>query len=97
MKSKFSTKWKSSSQPRKQRKSHFNLPSHLIAREMLIRRNYPGIGEVPLPGVPIKLSKTPGRVETNAAGLGEHNAEIFGQLLQYSQKELDSLKLQGVI
>ena len=70
---------------------------HLTARQMLIKRNYPGIGEVPIPGIPIKLSKTPGKVETNAADLGEHNTEIFSQLLKYSQKELDSLKLQGVI
>jgi len=70
---------------------------HLIAREMLINRQYPGVGEVPLPGIPVKLSETPGKIETNAPRLGEHNKEIYSQLLHYTQKELDSLRHAGVI
>jgi crotonobetainyl-CoA:carnitine CoA-transferase CaiB-like acyl-CoA transferase len=70
---------------------------HLLAREMLVNRHYPGLGSVPLPGVPVKLSETPGRIETNAPRLGEHNEEIYCNLLQYSRKDLDSLRDEGVI
>ena len=70
---------------------------HLKAREMLITRHYPGVGTVPLPGVPVKLSETPGKIETNAARLGEHNREIYTQLLRYTQKELDSMRQEGVV
>jgi crotonobetainyl-CoA:carnitine CoA-transferase CaiB-like acyl-CoA transferase len=70
---------------------------HLIAREMLVHRYYPGVGEVPLPGIPVKLSKTPGKIETNASRLGEHNKEIYCQLLRYTEKELDSLKHASVV
>ncbi len=46
---------------------------HLIAREMLVTRHYPGVGAVPLPGIPVKLLETPGKIESNALRLGEHN------------------------
>ncbi|MBW2370803.1 MAG: CoA transferase [Deltaproteobacteria bacterium] len=70
---------------------------HLIAREMLVNRHYPGVGTVPLPGVPVKLSETPGKIETNAPHLGEHNKEIYCNMLHYSQKDLDSMRREGVI
>jgi crotonobetainyl-CoA:carnitine CoA-transferase CaiB-like acyl-CoA transferase len=70
---------------------------HLKAREMLITRYYPGVGKVPLPGIPVKLSETPGKIENNAARLGEHNKEIYSQLLRYTQKELDSMRQEGVV
>lgn len=31
------------------------------AREMLVNMPYPGVGTVPLPGIPAKLSETPGK------------------------------------
>ena len=70
---------------------------HLIAREMLVNRHYPGVGAIPLPGIPVKLSETPGKIETNAARLGEHNKEIYCQLLHHTQKELDSMRQKGVV
>jgi crotonobetainyl-CoA:carnitine CoA-transferase CaiB-like acyl-CoA transferase len=70
---------------------------HLTAREMLVNVQYPGVGAVPLPGIPVKLSETPGKIETNAPRLGEHNSEIYSRLLGYSQTELDSMKQAGVI
>jgi crotonobetainyl-CoA:carnitine CoA-transferase CaiB-like acyl-CoA transferase len=70
---------------------------HLIAREMLINMQYPGVGAVPQPGIPVKLSETPGKIETKAPRLGEHNSEIYRRLLGYSQSQMDSLKHAGVI
>jgi crotonobetainyl-CoA:carnitine CoA-transferase CaiB-like acyl-CoA transferase len=70
---------------------------HLLAREMLVNRNYPGIGTVPLPGVPVKLSETPGRIETIAPRLGEHNEEVFCDLLDYSLEDLEGMRDEGVI
>ncbi|MFH1480726.1 MAG: CoA transferase [Pseudomonadota bacterium] len=67
------------------------------AREALVNVDYPEIGSVPLPGVPIKLSETPGAIETRAARLGEHNQEIYGTLLGYKNDDLVTLKDEGVI
>jgi CoA:oxalate CoA-transferase len=70
---------------------------HIRARETLVDVEYPEAGTLPIPGVPIKLSETPGRIETPAARLGEHNQDIYGNLLGYTSSDLDSLREEGVI
>lgn len=63
----------------------------VAAREMLVELDYPGTGKVPVPGVEIKLSRTPGRV-AKASLLGEDNDAIYGGLLGYSPEDLKRLK-----
>jgi len=70
---------------------------HIRAREMLFELEYPGVGKVPVPGIPIKLSRTPGRIKTNHPALGEHNEEVYCHLLGYTQQELNHLEEEGVI
>jgi CoA:oxalate CoA-transferase len=70
---------------------------HIRARETLVHVDYPGVGKVPIPGVPIKLSETPGKIENPAPGLGAHNKEIYCDLLKYSEDEYDALVQDGVM
>jgi len=70
---------------------------HIRDREMLVEVEHPGVGKVPLIGIPIKLSKTPGKIKTVAPMLGEHNEEIYCDLLGYTHQELNQLKNKGVI
>ena len=70
---------------------------HIRAREMLVEVEHPGVGKVPLIGIPIKLSKTPGRIKTTAPSLGEHNEEVYCNLLGYTQQEVAQFKDEGVI
>jgi crotonobetainyl-CoA:carnitine CoA-transferase CaiB-like acyl-CoA transferase len=67
------------------------------AREMVKFMEYPGLGEIPVPGVPVKLSLTPGTVNAPSPGLGEHNQEVYSGLLGFSPEELTRLKGEGVI
>jgi CoA:oxalate CoA-transferase len=67
------------------------------ARDMLIDMEYPGIGKVPLPGVPIKMSRTPGDIEMPAPELGQHNQEVYSCLLGLTNKELAQMKAEGVM
>jgi len=74
---------------------------HFRAREMIVELDYPG-GKLPgkkiaVPGVPIKLSKTPGKVERAAPLIGEHNEEIYCGLLGYTKQELVDLQNEGII
>ncbi|MEE8399213.1 MAG: CoA transferase [Desulfobacterales bacterium] len=72
---------------------------HVQARNMIeyIDMEEPGLENLPICGIPIKLSKTPGSVETRAPRVGEHNNDIFGDLLGYSESFIADLKDQGVI
>jgi CoA:oxalate CoA-transferase len=63
------------------------------AREMMVEIDHPTIGPMYFQGCPIKLSETPGSVDTPAPILGQHNAEILG----ISEDELKRLKEDNVI
>jgi crotonobetainyl-CoA:carnitine CoA-transferase CaiB-like acyl-CoA transferase len=67
------------------------------AREMIKFMDYPELGKIPVPGIPIKLSLTPGSINTPSPKLGEHNEEVYGGLLGFSPEKLFKLKQEGVI
>jgi len=53
--------------------------------------------EVDVRGVPVRLSKTPGAVETLGPELGQHTEEILVEALGYTWEQIGELKAQGVI
>ena len=57
----------------------------------------PGLERVAIPGVQARLSKTPGEVRSRAPKVGEHNQQIYQDLLGYSDETLKNLREQGVI
>jgi len=70
----------------------------VIARDMILKlHNVRGTGrDIPLTGVPIKLSHTPGEAKLTFPGLGEHTAQILKQA-GYSDSEINNLRRDGVI
>jgi crotonobetainyl-CoA:carnitine CoA-transferase CaiB-like acyl-CoA transferase len=72
---------------------------HVKARRLIEYTDLeePGLGEMPVCGIPFKLSKTPGKVERRAPRVGEHNKDIYRDLLGYSDERLAVLKDQGAI
>lgn len=67
------------------------------ARETLVDVEYPDIGMVPLTGITIKMSETPGTIETRAPQVGEHNQDVYGKLLGLTPQEISQLEAEGVI
>lgn len=70
---------------------------HVLAREMVMEIDHPVIGSIKVPGIPIKLSATPGAVEMPPPLLGEHTEEILGSELGFSKEQIDKLRLDGVV
>ena len=66
-------------------------------RNMLVTVDQPGVGPVRIAGSAIRLSETPGRVETPAPLLGEHSDEVLREILGYAPERIDALKREGVI
>ena len=55
------------------------------------------MGEVRVDGLPVHLSETDWTMTRGAPCLGEHNDEVFGELLGLSAGEIDGLRAEGVI
>lgn len=71
--------------------------AQLIERESLVRRAFADIGEVMMPGVVPKFSRTPGAVRHAGPAIGEHTREVLTRLLGMTPTELDDLACRGVI
>lgn len=70
---------------------------HYRARKSLVEVADPVLGPVRMQGVCPRLSATPGRIVRGAPRLGEHNDEVYGELLGLSLAEREQLRKKGVI
>ena len=67
------------------------------AREALIKVDHERYKNLVMQNVFPRLSKTPGKVSTKALELGQHNTEIFRELLGLGKDDFDRLWKQGAI
>ncbi|WP_394559569.1 CaiB/BaiF CoA transferase family protein [Aquipseudomonas alcaligenes] len=67
-----------------------------LAREMFLSAKLPDGKPFKMPGIVPKLSETPGGVEWTGPQLGEHNAQVLGEL-GYSAERIAELKAGGAI
>ena len=70
---------------------------HYAARDNIVRVKDPRIGDLAVPNVVPRLTGTPGHVDTLGPSLGQHNAEVYGELLGMSEADLKALEQEGVI
>lgn len=72
---------------------------HVQARKMLeyMDLGEPGLERVPICGIPIRLSATPGEVRDVAPKVGEHNDKYYRDMLGYSDEKLALLRESGYI
>ncbi len=69
----------------------------VLARDMIVETDHPVAGPVKMAGVPIKMSVTPGSVDTPAPLLGQHTAEILQQLLGLTAAEIEDLHKRNIL
>lgn len=67
------------------------------AREMITQVVHQITGAVEVPGIPIKLSETPGSVYAPAPSLGEHTIAVLTELLGMRLDEVERLRQEGVV
>jgi crotonobetainyl-CoA:carnitine CoA-transferase CaiB-like acyl-CoA transferase len=67
------------------------------ARGTLETVDDPVVGPVKMQAPVARLSETPARTQRPAPEVGEHNAEVYGELLDLDAGELERLRADGVI
>ncbi|MBI2875528.1 MAG: CoA transferase [Candidatus Tectomicrobia bacterium] len=70
---------------------------HIRERGMVAEVEHPTAGRLQLYGVATKFSRTPAGVRTPAPLLGQHNEEVYGNLLGLSRERMAELKEKGII
>jgi formyl-CoA transferase len=70
---------------------------HFIARQAIVSTAHPKFGQLRMQNVAPKLSLTPGSVRSAAPELGQHNEQVYGQLLGYSARRIAELQAAGII
>jgi crotonobetainyl-CoA:carnitine CoA-transferase CaiB-like acyl-CoA transferase len=69
----------------------------VIARDMVVELEHPKAGPIRVTGVPVKLSDTPGAVESPPPVLGQHTEDVLSDWLGMSEVEVAELRRQEVV
>jgi succinyl-CoA--D-citramalate CoA-transferase len=67
------------------------------ARGDIVEVEDPEIGPFPMQNVVPRLSDTPGEVRWTGPKLGQHNDEIYREVLGMSEEDLDALRERGIV
>ncbi|MGE3773496.1 MAG: CaiB/BaiF CoA transferase family protein, partial [Gammaproteobacteria bacterium] len=67
------------------------------ARGTVRRIEDPVLGQMHIPGFPLRFSAQPERLDLVAPLLGEHNAQVLSQVLGYDEARIAALKAAGVL
>ena len=70
---------------------------HYAARGTFVTVEHPKAGSHNYPGIPWKMSATPGEIHWASPTLGQHNRQIYGELLGLSGEQIETLQSQGAI
>jgi crotonobetainyl-CoA:carnitine CoA-transferase CaiB-like acyl-CoA transferase len=68
----------------------------VVAREMVVEVDVPGVGPIRMAGLPLKFTETPGAITLPPPRLGEHTEPVLREL-GYSAAEINNLAASGVI
>jgi succinyl-CoA---D-citramalate CoA-transferase len=70
---------------------------HYEARENVVTVEDPEMGPFPMQNVVPRLTETPGKVRWTGPALGQHNDEVFGELLKLSEEKQSGLRERGIV
>lgn len=69
----------------------------VIARDMIVEVDHPIAGSLKMPGIPIKMSSTPGEILKPSPMLGQHSSEILKELVGLTDDQIEKLRELKVI
>jgi crotonobetainyl-CoA:carnitine CoA-transferase CaiB-like acyl-CoA transferase len=69
----------------------------VLHRGMLVELDHSVAGKIKQIGIPINLAKTPAKIKSPPPTLGEHSEEILKDILNFSEDEINKLKIEEVV
>lgn len=69
----------------------------VLARDMIVEVYHPLAKNIKMPGIPIKLSETPGSIRYPPPTLGQHTREILKEYLGFDDEAIDKLAEEGAV
>ena len=70
---------------------------HFIARESIVETEHPKYQDLKMQNVFPRLSATPGKIKWTGPALGQHNGEVYRELLGYDATDIERLRRDGII
>jgi len=70
---------------------------HYAARDAIVSMKHPALGELKMQNVFPKMSETQGKVKWCGPELGQHNDEIYGEMLKMDESTIEEYKEKGII
>lgn len=70
---------------------------HYAARDAIVSINHPALGDIKMQNVFPKLSETQGKVKWCGPELGQHNDEIYREMLKFSEEKIAEYRENGII
>ncbi len=70
---------------------------HFAFRQSLVKVKDKDFGDVTMPNIVSRFSRTPGKIKHSGRGLGEDNETVYQKYLGFSKEKLAELKSKGVI
>jgi CoA:oxalate CoA-transferase len=70
---------------------------HLRERQIVRTVNDRFLGEIQIPGFPLRFSEFPRHLNLEAPTLGEHNGEILRDLLGWDPRRITELESKGIL
>jgi CoA:oxalate CoA-transferase len=67
------------------------------ARHMIVDVEHPVAGTVKSPGIPIKMSVSPGAIERPAPTLGQHTDQVLSRFLGLTQERISEMRKGGIV
>lgn len=69
----------------------------VLHRKMVEEVEHPIVGKVKVVGLPVKYSETPSTIRSAPPLLGEHTKEVLGEMLGYSNDQIEELIQKKVV
>jgi crotonobetainyl-CoA:carnitine CoA-transferase CaiB-like acyl-CoA transferase len=77
--------------------AHIAQMPYFYERELIVSVEDPELGTLRMPGIVPKLTNEPTQIRWGGPAIGQHNADVYSELLGLTREDMDGLERDGII